>query len=360
MPGFSSVIQGHTVTELPRKPENCFAARYRVCCIDINHLDVSNKRDSPSGILHPSHTSRSHSSLSVDVMTANGSNHGFVQVLIPEPLERRLSHVSCGPDAEHGRAPAIPSDAIVPSVQETQSAQKTTLERPAPKNAGTISQVCDYCRRNNKACRLKQSGTCFNCAERKKKCRFSGKPMSTGKDHVTGPNDAAVTQLNVPQPPVTPPFVGTQHRPRSNPDNFSDHVTGLHESAPLLSHSRVGPPAPSSPTGPRDSLTSVGKSTVEDDVELPPNRTIRSSNLVRRWAGEVTKMKASSGYGLPIACSRSGPAVVLFAAKGNRIVEEGMARSNFYHGSIVIDEVYKVIRVIRPITYCGTDFQRMT
>ena len=207
-------------------------------------------------------------------------------MLVPEPPERRLSHASCAPDAGRGRAPAIPSHAIGPSLQETQFVHNA-IETLTPTNAGPVSQVCDYCRRNNKDCRLKLSGTCFTCAERKKKCKFSRNPMSAGRGLVTGPVDAAMTQPDVRQPSVTPSFGGAHHRPRSNLDSPSNHVTRLHESAPLLSHSSVVPPAPNTSTESRDIHISDAASTVDEDVELPPSRTIRSSSLVRRWTGEV-------------------------------------------------------------------------
>jgi hypothetical protein len=162
-----------------------------------------------------------------------------------------------------------------------QQLQKITVGRVALKDSGAISQSCDYCRRNYIACRQKLPGTCFNCAKRKKKCRYSGKSMSTGRKHCPRPIDTAETQPDVPQSPVTSSFGGEEHQLHLNPDSPADHVTGPQECATFHSRSQM-PPAPSTPVDRRDSRIPIAVSTVQDDVDLPPSRTIRSSSLVKR------------------------------------------------------------------------------
>lgn len=180
----------------------------------------------------------------------------------------------------HKHTSAVLSDDILSSGKDTLFVQRTA--KVLPKNAETTGQACDYCKRHNKICRPKVSGTCFNCAERKKKCKYSGESMSMGRKHVTRTIEEAETQSVVPQPSIG----GAQHASHSNSGSLADPATGLQERAILLSHARL-PREPSSSNDRRDSYISVAASTLEDDVELPPSRTIRSSSLLKRNAGEA-------------------------------------------------------------------------
>lgn len=245
-----------------------------------------NKCDGTSRILPPSHRPQSRPSpLSTNILPAERSNRGFDDQIVPDSPEGRSSHVLCGTDTRHTQYQAGAGEAIRLSVDNVKSAQRTTIATVTPKDAGTISQACDYCQRNDKTCRLKLPGTCFNCAARKKKCTYSGKSMSTGRKHVIRSVDAAEMRPEVAQSPITPSFDVEQRRPHSNPSSRADFVTRPQESTTLPAHSQVSP-TPSSLIDTRIPPMSVAVSTVEGDAEIPPGRTIRSSSLVRRRVEE--------------------------------------------------------------------------
>lgn len=256
------------------------------------HLSwMFNKSDGTSRILPPSHRPQFHPSpLSTNILPEERSNRGFDDQIVPDSPEERSSHVLCGADTRHIQDQADAGEAIRLSVDNMKSAQRTTTATVTPKDAGTISQACDHCQKNNKTCRLKLPGTCFNCSARKKKCTYSGKPMSTGKKHVIRSVDAAAEMRpEVAQSSTTPSFDVEQRRPHSNPSSRADFIARPQERpqerTTLPTHSQVSP-TPSSLIDTRIPPVSIAVSTIDGDAELPLGRSIRSSSLVRRRVEE--------------------------------------------------------------------------
>jgi hypothetical protein len=135
-------------------------------------------------------------------------------------------------------------------------------------------------------------GTCFSCAERKKKCRYTlGKSVVSG--HAAGPIKTAAekTQSDIPRvstnfqrESVTLSSTGARDHTRLNSDVPADCANGQN----ACTH----PPAPQalgSPSDTADSCLSAAPSMLEGDFDLPPTRTIRSSSLVTGGAPEVQK-----------------------------------------------------------------------
>ncbi|GLA79022.1 hypothetical protein CBS63078_10976 [Aspergillus niger] len=230
-------------------------------------------------------------SIPTDNLSENRDDRVPENVLVPDTPGRRHGNVPCGTPGGHHSNQPVADKGTRPSPDEPPSASKTAVTQNLPEGAGIIThRPCDYSLRNNEKCRQKLSGTCFNCAERKKKCRYSSAKSPTASDRADGPASMAaeetrsdVLHLRANQYAENTGLLlaGGRYHPQPNSDNPPDHITGNRGSAILASHSRTSR-APVSPTDREDSHPTTAASTAEDDLDLPHTRTIRSSNLVRR------------------------------------------------------------------------------
>jgi hypothetical protein len=236
--------------------------------------------------------------MSTDTLFANRNNQRPEDVLVPDSCERRGSHVLHGLywGSVNNSQPVASEDVGPYRKSSAQATGSSAFSFTASKTAGISDQPCDYCLRNNKLCRLKLSGTCFNCAGRKKKCRYSsGKSLPTARGSIARSVSMAAEQTH--SGAVQPSAYGhgeneailsatAQDSPRANLDNSVQHADGHQERLALIPQSRTLQ-APEYLSDGAASHVSAAASTADDDLELPPTITIRSSSLVRRGIEDI-------------------------------------------------------------------------
>ncbi|OJZ79632.1 hypothetical protein ASPFODRAFT_556875 [Aspergillus luchuensis CBS 106.47] len=235
------------------------------------------------------------SSTPTENLSENRNDRVPENVLVPDTPGRRRGSILYGTSGEYHPNQPVTDEGTRPSLNEPPSASKTAVTQSLPEGAGITHRPCDYCRRNNKKCRLKLPGTCFNCAERKKKCRYSSAQSPAASGRAVGPvsmaaeetrSDVLHSRANHYAENTARLLAGGRDRPQPNSDDPPDHITGNRESATLASHSRTSY-APDFPNHREGSYPTTAASTAEDDFELPHTRTIRSSSLVRREIRDV-------------------------------------------------------------------------
>ncbi|OJZ79682.1 hypothetical protein ASPFODRAFT_213150 [Aspergillus luchuensis CBS 106.47] len=233
-------------------------------------------------------------SMPTDNLSENRNDRVPENILVPDTPGRRRGSILYGTAGGYSPDQHVGNEATGPSLHRAPSASKTTGTQSPLKGTGVTHRPCDYCWRNNKTCRLKLPGTCFNCAERKKKCKYSSAKSPTASGRAVGPvSVAAETQsavlhshANYQAENAALLFAGGQDRPRSNSGDPADQLTGNRGSATLASHPRTSQ-VPVSPSNREGSYPTTAASTAEDELELPHTRTIRSSSLVRREIGDA-------------------------------------------------------------------------
>jgi hypothetical protein len=228
--------------------------------------------------------------VSPKILSATGNKRRSEDVLVPDTPERRQSHVSYGIDTGHSHGQVVVGEAARPFRNKALFARKTAVSRVHPDNAETVKRPCDYCRRNNKSCRIKLSGTCFNCAARKKKCKYSfNSPLSMIEGSTPMPTDTAAgdaqcdilqSSANYVSENATLAPTGAQDRSRLGSHDAVHHRIEQRRATPTSY-----PRTLSAPGSPGDAPHSPATSSVEEDFDLPPSRTIRRSSLIQRGRG---------------------------------------------------------------------------